>query len=86
MEEESKMGSARMELELDVADAQRVEEEGFHHLRIVYCSKLLKTGQDLHLVVPKARVGTVGVAVWRELKITDQAEICRSIRCLCVIF
>ena len=40
MEEESKMGSARMELELDVADAHRVEEEGFHHLRII--SKLLK--------------------------------------------
>ena len=78
------MGSARMELELDVADAHRVEEEGFHHLRIV--SLLLKTGQDLHLVVPKARVGTVGVAVWRELKITDQAEICKSVRRLCVIF
>ena len=76
------MGSARMELELDVADAHRVEEEGFHHLRIVS----LKTGQDLHLVVPKARVGTVGVAVWRELKITDQAEICRSMRRLCVKF
>ena len=72
------MGSARMELELDVADAHRVEEEGFHHLRIL--SLLLKTAQDLHLVVPKARVGTVGVAVWRELKITDQAEICKSMR------
>ena len=83
MEEESKMGSARMELELDVADAHRVEEERFHHLRIV---SLVKTVQDWHLVVPKARVGTVGVAIWRELKITNQAEICRSIRCLCVIF
>ena len=29
------MGAARMELELDIADAHRVEEESFHHLRIV---------------------------------------------------
>ena len=48
MEEEGKMGSARMELELDVADAHWVEEECFHHLRIVS----LVSAQDLHLVVP----------------------------------
>ena len=77
------MGSARMELKLDIADAHRVEEERFHHLRIV---SLVKTVQDWHLVVPKARVGTVGAAIWRELKITHQAEICRSMRRLRVIF
>ena len=77
------MGSARMELELDVADAHRVEEERFHHLIIV---SLVKAVQDWHLVVPKARVGTVGAAIWRELKITHQTEICRSMRCLSVRF
>merc|ERR1712212_331240 len=56
MEEESKMGSARMELQLNIADAHRVKEECLHHL-----------------VVPQARVGTAGVAIGRELKITDQA-------------
>ena len=48
----------------------------------------MKMRGDLDLVVPEARVGTVGVTIGRELKITDQAENCRSMICtyLCVIF
>ena len=47
------MGSARMELELDVADAHRVEEEGFHHLRILS----LKTAQNWSRSAPRSSKG-----------------------------
>ena len=54
--------------------------------RLTVWSTVLTIGGDWDLIVPQARVGTVGVAVGRELKITDQAGICRFVMTPCDIF